>query len=440
MMTDTNPPEEITLAQALELAVRLHQDNHFNAAEEVYQAVLKQLPDDPSVLHFYGILRHQRGYSGEGAELIEKALHLSPDYIDAHNNLGNIYLQTGRLDKAETAFRKVIQLNPEFSPAYNNLGVALKELDRYVESIEALLTAIKLEPDNGDYYRNLGNAFRKNGDYEDALSCYRRALAIKPYDAESYRNLSRTFYLLKDFEQAIEVLLQWLEADPDNPIARHMLSSYSGENVPERASDAYVRQTFDRFADSFDAVLQRLDYKAPLLVEQAVRELPGLGDAALILDAGCGTGLCGPLLRPMASRLTGVDLSARMLDKARAREVYDDLVEAELTAFLEQADDGYDVIVSADTLCYFGDLLPFLRAASSALRPGGYLIFTVERLEEAIGKPFHLNRHGRYSHSGSYLAESLPAAGLGVNELREVILRRELDEPVAGFLVRCGSH
>ena len=102
-----------------------------------------------------------------------------------------------------------------------------------------------------------------------------------------------------------------------------------------------------------------------------------------VLDAGCGTGLCGPLVAPYARRLVGVDLSEGMLARARARNVYDELVRRELTAYLHDCTGAFDVIVSADTLVYFGPLEEVLAAAGNALRAGGVLIFTVEELPAA---------------------------------------------------------
>ena len=85
----------------------------------------------------------------------------------------------------------------------------------------------------------------------------------------------------------------------------------------------------------FEQALERLDYRAPQLVSTAMaEELPKPSASLDILDAGCGTGLCGPRVRPYARRLVGVDLSSAMLDKARAAGAYDELVDAELTAFM----------------------------------------------------------------------------------------------------------
>ena len=129
-----------------------------------------------------------------------------------------------------------------------------------------------------------------------------------------------------------------------------MVAAASGRDVPARASDAYVQRTFDQFADSFDQVLQRLEYRAPQLLVDLVARVLGPGQGKLdVLDAGCGTGLCGALLKAWAHRLVGVDLSSKMVEKARLREVYDHLVVGELTAYLSTHAAAYDLVVSADT-------------------------------------------------------------------------------------------
>jgi len=59
---------------------------------------------------------------------------------------------------------------------------------------------------------------------------------------------------------------------------------------------------------------------------------------------------------------------------------------------------AWDVIISADTLVYFGDLAPVMAAARRGLRPGGHLIFTLEHAGDAEAPAgFRINPHGRYS-------------------------------------------
>jgi predicted TPR repeat methyltransferase len=214
-----------------------------------------------------------------------------------------------------------------------------------------------------------------------------------------------------------------------------MLAACRHQSVPERASNAYVEAVFDGFASVFDQRLKDLEYHAPELVGQLVsRRAAGAAGALRILDAGCGTGLCGPSLRPYASRLTGVDLSARMLERARSLDCYDRLVRAELGAFLGGGEEEFDLIVSADTLVYFGELATILHAVSGALAPGGSLIATLERAEEAPAPGYRLNAHGRYSHSEGYVRSVCRDCGLRLDSLRREVLRQEMGQPVAGLL------
>ncbi|MFY9514063.1 MAG: methyltransferase domain-containing protein, partial [Rubrivivax sp.] len=151
---------------------------------------------------------------------------------------------------------------------------------------------------------------------------------------------------------------------------------------------------------------------------------------------GCGTGLCAPLLQPWAASLAGVDLSEGMLQQAVARRVYDELVCGELVAFLQSRPAAWDLVVSADTLCYFGALDTFAAATAAALRGPGLLVFTVEAHDDGDGAPdYRLQGHGRYSHRRRYVEATLRAAGLQPLELQAVQLRMEAGAPVAGWLV-----
>lgn len=428
--------EQLDFDEALDLAIRLHQTNQFEYAEEIYRKLLELEPENPDILHFFGLLRHQRGYAQEGAEWIKKALALTPDYIDAENNLGNIYLQIGEPESAEPYFRRVIELNPQFAAAHGNLGVALKELELFNEAIEYLLKAIDLEPDAAHHYQNLGNVYRNLRHYREAVGMYRKSLALAPFDAEAYRKLSLTFYVMGEIEHCIDVLKQWLEYDPENPTALHMYSAYTQSNTPSRASDAYVKQTFDRFAASFDGVLKRLDYQAPFLVQRALQQTEPDPQTWALLDAGCGTGLCGALVRPLVQRLIGVDLSPKMLERAQVRDVYDALFEDELTAFFSQAESAYDAITCVDTLCYFGDLAEVVHSSVKALKPEGWFIFTLEKFEaDDPAEEFRLNLHGRYSHTETYLRRLLNAAGFRINAIETEVLRMEGREAVPGMVI-----
>jgi predicted TPR repeat methyltransferase len=230
---------------------------------------------------------------------------------------------------------------------------------------------------------------------------------------------------------------EWLKDDPGSPIAIHTLASCSGSNVPVRASDDYVRKVFDSFAGSFEAKLARLNYRAPSLVAEALAEAGVAPDRSFdILDAGCGTGLCGPLLAPYARTLVGVDLSGGMLNHAADKRVYDDLIQAELTEYLTRHHERFDIIVTADTLVYFGALDAVAAAAAAALRPGGLLVFTVEEERDAdLAGSHRIRPHGRYTHGAEYVRRLLMSAGL-TPHVGRAELRLEAGLPVAGLVVR----
>ena len=141
-------------------------------------------------------------------------------------------------------------------------------------------------------------------------------------------------------------------------------------------------------------------------------------------------------MKPLASGLVGVDLSPGMLQKARQRETYDSLHEAELVEFMLKSDATYDAIICVDTFVYFGKLDDAFVAAEVILNSGGHLIFTVERhTHDECNDDYRLQHHGRYSHIDEYLERSLTKTGLVVQSLTPVIPRIEFGEPVSGLLV-----
>jgi predicted TPR repeat methyltransferase len=155
-----------------------------------------------------------------------------------------------------------------------------------------------------------------------------------------------------------------------------------------------------------------------------------LGD---ILDLGCGTGLMGATLHDLlGGRLVGVDLSARMLAEARAKQVYTELRCAEIGAALEADATGYDVILLADVLCYVGAIEPLFAAVRARLNPGGVVLVSIEAGEAGSGGTLQPN--ARYRHAPEYLRASLEGAGLLVRDFREETLRWESDLPVRGVI------
>jgi len=439
MSRKTAKPSKATRPSALDAALRLaidaHRSGQLPEAERRYRALLAVAPKHADALHFLGVLLHQGGRREGALELIARALLIAPGYVDARNNLGNVQKELGLAADAEQSYRAVLAARPDFAPAWNNLGVVLKAQGRGQEAAGAYREALALEPDNAESWANLGNALRALHLPEDAMTAYHKAILLAPQSVEAYHNLGQALVSSGRSAEALDVYRRWQKEQPDNPTIAHMIAAVAGGAAPGRASDGYVQTTFDRFASSFDEVLASLDYRAPQLCGALVAEVAGAPQGTLdVLDAGCGTGLCAPILAPWARALDGVDLSPGMLEKAAARGGYRQLEAAELTAWLLAHPGRYDLLVSADTLCYFGALEDVIGAAAGAVHAGGHIVFTLEECtDHAV--PYRLNPHGRYSHGEAYARACLAAAGLAVVALQRHVLRTELGAPVDGLAI-----
>ena len=266
---------------------------------------------------------------------------------------------------------------------------------------------------------------------EERVRALQAALLEAPGDGARLQALANALRVLDRRAELLDVYRRMQRLAPEREEIGHMIAALSGEaGTPERAADGYVRSLFDATADSFDETLSNwLDYRAPDLVAEAVRAALGPGATTLAtIDLGCGTGLAGPLLRGLTRRLEGVDLSPRMLEKARARG-YDALFEDEIGRFLSTRRGQYTLAVACDVFCYFGELAGAFRAVHDALKPGGVFAFTVERI---AGEGHALGASGRYAHSHAFVVSAAAAAGFAPVSEAEVRLRTELHRPVVG--------
>ena len=431
---ETGEQSEITIEQAVAIAHRLMAENELQAAAALCGEILDLVPEQPAALNILAIVAHENGEIEKGLDYIRRAAAAAPNDPVIHNNLGNLLLKTRDMDGALGAYGHAAELGSRSPEMFNNLGVILRGRGEYVEAERHFRSALAENPDHGPAHHNLSSILGGTGRVDEAVGHFWTGVLNTPVRNPYLTALAHNYFGHRD--KAVEFFSELLKKDPDNVQLKHLLSSFSGVDVPERASDQYIEKTFDHFARSFDSKLKRLAYQAPQLVAAAVEAVvgPPRGDLD-ILDAGCGTGLCGALLRPFARQLTGVDLSAGMLEKAAATGIYDELVKAELTAFLQGRKAAYDAIVLADTLCYFGPLEDFAAAAFAAVKPGGVLVFTVEALPEDAPDGFRVDVSGRYKHAGGYVDRALEQAGFELLARNTDTLRMESLDPVTGFVV-----
>ena len=406
------------------------------SAEAQLLALVAADAEQPDALHFLGILRHRQGDGAAAQALLGRALALVPQQAGLLLNLGNVHYESGRADEAASAYRRAIELEPGSAQAWSNLGTVLHSVGDLAQARFAWEQAVQLDAASAEAWYGLSRCLIELGQVREGLVANSRAIALWPQHLQAREQVIRALVLLDRRDDAERLYGEWLAEEPDNAVVRHQWAAVRGQGAPERASDAYLEAVFDSFAPHFDNKLATLDYRAPQLVMQALAQrMQGPAKAALeVADLGCGTGLCGPLLRPWAYRLVGCDVSTGMLTLARRRHCYDALFKVELEYFLQHEPDAFDLIVAADTLCYFGALDSVCRAAAGALRGAGCFAFTLEALGDEA-PPHRLQPTGRYAHTRDHVRQALSAAGFTDIKCDAATLRQEAGLAVAGWVV-----
>ena len=350
------------------------------------------------------------GRAQEAARGLQARLAAGRGGLLARLTLIKALLADGDTGLALTEAREAVSLNPGVALAVLGLG-------------EALLAASE----------------NNYGALPAAIAELQRALRLDPGLVRARELIAAAWLKAGEADKALENLRAL-----DNPPPEMIAACEAIKSAP-RSDPGYVRHLFDQFSADYDQrMIGQLAYAAPqILCDLAAMVMPRqLGASAkagatlkkglTVLDLGCGTGLAGLVFKPLAARLEGVDLSPAMIEKARARGIYDDLRVGDLQNALADAGPQYDLILAADTLVYLGDLALVFEAARRRLSPDGYFLFTVEKAE---GTQFELGPKRRWRHSEGYLRELAQRSGFDVAGFVAAAPRHEANQPVEGFAI-----
>lgn len=218
------PAQRMTLSQAFQRAVQMHQSGKIKEAEAIYLQILNAKSDFADAHHLAGVAAQQTGRSALAEERIRRAIELKPDHAEYHANLAVAYQSQGRLEAAVDHYKKAVSLKPGFADAYNNMGPALKHLGRIGEAIEAYQKAIEIKPDYAEAYNNLGNVYQAQTRLKEAEAAFLKAIEIKPNYHEAYYNMGNTLQSQGRLEDAIASFEKSLEICPNYPKAFSILT------------------------------------------------------------------------------------------------------------------------------------------------------------------------------------------------------------------------
>jgi predicted TPR repeat methyltransferase len=365
------------------------------------------------------------GRTEEAIAACRTAIERKPDYAEPHYHLGVALLRTGKPDEARQNIARAVELKPDYARALHGLAGLEAEAGRLPEAEALLRSEVCSNPQSSDGHHALGLVLQRMGKWNDATVAFIGAMRASRGELRPP--------ISADASTAVMELEQRITPTPEAASLQFRLASKTSIPAPAQVPAPNVSGLFDRYADLFDEhLLGKLDYRAPELIVDAVRSL-NPGTELDVLDLGCGTGLCGPLLRPMSRTLVGVDLSAPMIEKARERNVYDRLETGDILQVLQREPKAWDLLVAADVLMYLGDLAPTFEAAAAALRPGGTFAFSVEA---GPGDRYQLRKETqRFTHSRPYLHRMASIFGFQEERLDPITLRKEANRNVPGLLM-----
>ncbi len=368
----------------------------------------------------------------------ERALALRPDYPEAWCNRAIALLDLGDAGAALASSERALAAKPAYPQALCVRANALFQLREFETALRGYDDAIRLDANLAEAHTGRGLSLQKLGRAQEALACFERALALRPAHAQGHRQHADALLALGRRDEAIaayqhaRALAQ--EAGEDTSQFEFALAALGIGAPPERAPSAYVKALFDQYAGHFDQHLTGvLGYRTPQLIAQAIARHVDRHDARHASTWAAAPACARPSCGRASQRLLGVDLSDNMLAQARATGLYDELVCADIGAYLGTSKTAsFDLVVAADVLVYFGDLDALFAQVRAALRPGGWFCFSTEAGE---GGDVTLLPSNRYAHALSYLERLAAAHGFTVAEAERAAVRSENGVAIDGHLL-----
>ncbi len=289
-----------------------------------------------------------------------------------------------------------------------------------------------------DFARDL----QLKGDLVAAADLLLQAIELAPGFASAWFTLGEIRKQLGERNAAIAAFQKAVIADPDDRHGAKLRLMLLGAEQLSDMPRAYVRALFDQYAPKFEtALVDDLGYRGPSLLFRAVLSAraavrkPAFFKRAI--DLGCGTGLAATAFAKEVDEFIGIDLSPRMIERARLTGLYAELEVTEMVQGLRgRRDSSADLILAADAMVYLADLAPVLAEARRVLVASGLLAFTVETHG---GGGVILGAGLRYAHGAGYVRRTIEAAGLVLSRMEGLSARNEDNVPVPGLVVVAGK-
>ncbi len=355
---------------------------------------------------------------------------------------GNDFYKQKRYDKAIKLYKRILKTDSKHFAARANLATAYFETGDFTASIPYFLSIIQDDFSNPWWHNYLAQSYQKTFVFDLALDEAFLAVELSKGAKEQELNLAYTIYETSD-EKGCEfikpLLKKWYQKYPESGIAKQCYKSFFYDKNFTCSETKYVESLFDVFAPDFETVLHDLNYQSPQDIADILdAHFSAVGNSKKmrILDLGCGSGLCGKYLaaKSFCGDIFGVDLSAQMVHEASKKNIYKQLIKDDIISFLSKENFGFDIIVAADVLTYFGALDSIINLVKKSLNNEGIFAFSISQ-NSLNQKEFFLTPSSRFVHTLSYVKKVLQNNDFAMLKIEDKVLRTEGGKDIKGYII-----
>ena len=408
-----------------------HMAGNMSAARTLYERILKKNSKHVDARYMLGTLLAETGLLELGLMHLQSAAKHMPTSPMIYTNIGHVHMKLGQLDQAINSYQKALKLKPQSPEILFNLGAIFHEQGKLEEAATYIDNSLELRPDFPAAYPLLSKIQRELGHPDMAAACLIKLLEYTPRSIDTLFELGNLLAAHQDYTNAAIYFNRILDIDPNNDSAHHAIAALSGETTVT-APRKHIEDLFDGLSETFDNHLKELGYRTPGLLTEMLIDL--VGDQFRFdrtIDLGCGTGLSGTPIRPISTHLSGLDVSQKMVEIARSKDIYDELYNKDINQHLESSQQQYDLFVAADVFIYVGELLSVFKEIKSHAKPNAYFIFSTELATE---QNYVLRPTGRYAHSRNYIETLANKFGFTIAASQVTDLRMEAQQAIKGEL------
>lgn len=376
--------------------IKLYKDQNFKDAKKKIENLLVSNKNNTYLLNLRGIVCRAKGEYQNSLISYNKAIVLDKENPSFLNNRGNLYRDFGDLQKARKDYSDALKINPKYFDALINLIILEQEENNYKEAENLSFKALQIDQNRSEGYKLLAISQLNLKKNNQAIENFKKSQSLK-------------------FDIAVD----------------HQLAMLKGKKV-ETTPIEYIENTFDNYSKKFDThLIKKLEYRLPELISKKIKEKIGKKEFKLVLDIGCGTGLCGEYLKNYSEKLIGVDISSKMLKRAEKKNIYNQLIKEDLIDYIERTKNKYDLIIAGDVFIYTGNISKVFNLIRKKLTNGAYFVFSIELFS---GNNFKILKTGRFAHSQEYIEEKCKENLFEIIYSETIKIRKESNKWIKGQL------